>query len=357
MAEHRREGPARRASSAEELTFVAGTVWVLVGLCLDGWAHRHQPELESFWTPWHAVFYSGFAATAAWVAVMTIRRRPTSPDLRAAIPDGYGGAVVGLGVFGLGGIGDAIWHSVFGVESSLDALLSPTHLVLLGSMLLAATAPVRAAWRDPADPVEPASLRVFLPVTLSLTVATTGVAFFFLYANGFNNWPMNRRYDPFGTEVEAALGVLSTVASTVILLAPVIVCLRRWRPPVGAFTVLFGLVGAFLAGLDAFDHSWQLIGPIVGGATADAIVAQRRAGDGLVSARRALVCGAVVPLAMWSVSTVALHLAWGVLWPPELWLGAILMAMLTGFGLTLVAFDPAVPDDRPTEREATRTAL
>ena len=40
------------------------TAWLVGGLFLDGWAHAHGKVDQSFFTPWHAVFYSGFAAVA-----------------------------------------------------------------------------------------------------------------------------------------------------------------------------------------------------------------------------------------------------------------------------------------------------
>ena len=34
-------------------------IWGIGGLFLDGWAHTNLPRLETFFTPWHAVLYSG----------------------------------------------------------------------------------------------------------------------------------------------------------------------------------------------------------------------------------------------------------------------------------------------------------
>ena len=38
--------------------------WLIVGIFVDGWAHNNDKP-ETFFTPWHALFYSGFLATAA----------------------------------------------------------------------------------------------------------------------------------------------------------------------------------------------------------------------------------------------------------------------------------------------------
>lgn len=39
--------------------------------------------------------------------------------------------MAGAFIFGLGGFGDMIWHTVFGIEVGTNALFSPTHLMLL----------------------------------------------------------------------------------------------------------------------------------------------------------------------------------------------------------------------------------
>jgi hypothetical protein len=51
------------------------TIWGIGGLFLDGWAHAHLPQLETFFTPWHAVLYSGYLAVAATLVIKTISNR------------------------------------------------------------------------------------------------------------------------------------------------------------------------------------------------------------------------------------------------------------------------------------------
>src|ERR1700687_3189355 len=108
---------------------IAASAWLLGGLYWDGWAHGYGLP-DSFWTIWHAAFYSGYAAAAAVIFGAIARARPQSPTWRAAIPSGYEAAVAGVFVFGFGGAFDMAWHTIFGIELSTDALLSPSHLVL-----------------------------------------------------------------------------------------------------------------------------------------------------------------------------------------------------------------------------------
>ena len=117
------------------------TSWFIGGLHLDGWAHAHIPQLETFFTPWHAALYSGYLACAiAIVGVVTINHRRGYP-WREAIPTGYELSLLGAPLFLIGGIADMIWHILFGIEKSTEALLSPTHLLLAFSGVLIVSGP------------------------------------------------------------------------------------------------------------------------------------------------------------------------------------------------------------------------
>ena len=70
--------------------------------------------------------------------------RPWLRERVREIQFAYGIGVLGVIVFGAGGIGDMVWHVAFGVEAGLEALLSPTHLVLLAGGILLLTSPLRA---------------------------------------------------------------------------------------------------------------------------------------------------------------------------------------------------------------------
>ena len=83
--------------------------------------------------------------------------------MRRALPSGYGLSLVGAVLFGVGGALDLVWHSLFGIEADVAALMSPTHLLLIGSATLIATGPLRAAWRRP-------TRRVGWPAVLSATL-------------------------------------------------------------------------------------------------------------------------------------------------------------------------------------------
>src|SRR5579859_3029683 len=111
-----------------DLTMVALSSWFVGGIFLDGWAHNHIAQLETFFTIWHAVLYSGYMATAAFLLGSWLRHRVPGASWEQGLPAGYEASLVGAVIFAFGGVADMAWHLLFGIEASISALLSPTHL-------------------------------------------------------------------------------------------------------------------------------------------------------------------------------------------------------------------------------------
>src|SRR5258708_601990 len=87
--------------------------FLIGGVYLDGWAHNHGKVDTSFFTPWHAVLYSGLALVGIFLVVnLLLNHRKGYPWLEA-LPPGYGVSLLGLIVFGVGGVLDLIWHMLF----------------------------------------------------------------------------------------------------------------------------------------------------------------------------------------------------------------------------------------------------
>ena len=149
----------------------AAHTWILVGLFLDGWFHINGPENESFFTPWHGVLYSGVLAT---VVVHLLEQRRAG-----GVPPGYRPSLAGGLVVLAAGFVDGVWHTVFGVEADLNALLSPPHLLLITAGTLVFAGPLRAALRAPDG------ARGGLPTAFAAAYVVTGLGFFSQYANPF----------------------------------------------------------------------------------------------------------------------------------------------------------------------------
>src|SRR5207237_2476709 len=118
----------------------------LLGVYLDGWAHNHIVTIETFLTPWHAVLYASFLVIAAFIWTVVIRHRARGATWREALPPGYGVSLIGIVIYWLAGTGDFIWHTIFGIEVRVEALLRPPPLGLLLGGTLMRTGPLRSAW-------------------------------------------------------------------------------------------------------------------------------------------------------------------------------------------------------------------
>ena len=321
--------------------------WVLAGIAVDGWAHTNLGGLETFFTPWHALFYSGFGATATWIAWSTVRRRRPGQTLMQAIPRGYELAVAGLVLFGLGGVGDMIWHEVFGIEVGVDALLSPTHLLLYAGVFLIVTSPFRAAWRRSDQP----GFKAFSPVLLSAGLAAGFTAFMLMYlspvfeadmARSQTEWMAGNPEAGFLHFMNQRSGVASVLVTSVVVISPLLLILRRWRLPFGSCAFVFGLVATVVQGVNAFAAPELIAAAIGGGLLADAAAVWLKPSPARPTELR--IFSGLAPAALWGVYVLTVAVTDGVGWAPELWSGVILWSALAGLGLSLLIQPPATSE-------------
>ena len=178
-----------RSSVAFDWLMAGLTVLVMGGILLDGWAHSHGEVDQSFLTPWHGLLYGSMALTGIVLAIAALRNLLRAGGVsnlvdfrrwRNALPPGYWGAAIGVLIFVVGGAFDAFWHTVFGIETGISLLISPSHLLLAFAMALIASGPLcsvatqydrnTGGWRR----VGPAVLATWALLTL--------VGFFLAYA-------------------------------------------------------------------------------------------------------------------------------------------------------------------------------
>ena len=329
----------------EDLVSALLGVWAVVGLYLDGWAHHTRPEMESFFTPWHAVLYSGAGAATIWLGVLILRRHTSGRAWRQAVPPGYGLGLVGALGFGAAGLGDLVWHTIFGVEADLEALLSPSHLLLFFSGLLMLTSPARAAWLAAQDGAVPSGLRALLPTLVSLTSTTAVVAFFFHYLSPTHDLAAAM---PMGDGHDAALGLGSIFLTNVILVGPLVFLVRAFGPPpFGAATLLFTAVTSLLV-LDAdFAFPAAIPAAFAGGLVVDGLF--RLVRPSAATPRRFWLAAALAPLPLWGGYFLSVELTLGVMWSPELWAGATVMAALIAFGLAFLTLPVRSEASKPLQ--------
>src|SRR5688572_4354224 len=136
------------ASQRDDLIGALCSLALIGGVLTDAWAHTNILEtLDGFFTPWHAMLYSGAAATIAWTWWLAFRHRHEDPRwFLNRWPAGYGIGAIGSVLFLVAGAGDMFWHEIFGVEVTLKAVLSPSHVALTLAILLLVTSQLRSWW-------------------------------------------------------------------------------------------------------------------------------------------------------------------------------------------------------------------
>ena len=335
--------PERTGNTALDwwMTLCAG--WMLVGLYLDGWAHRHIPNLETFFTLWHGVLYTGFFATFGLLGVLALRHHARGWPWLESVPPGYRLSLIGLLIFFAGGVGDLLWHTLLGVEANIEALLSPTHLILAIGGTLIGAGPFRAQWhrRDsgPGLPGLPDLIR-HLPMLLSLTYGWSVLTFFTQYTHPFvHPWPSG----PTPQELfnPQRMGLSAILIQSALMNGMLLLVIRRWRRrplPFGSFTVML-TTNAALMGILETDFRFIAVG-LPAGLMADGLYLRMNPS---LSPLRFRLFAFLVPAIYFTWYFPVLAFTDGLWWSAPLWTGSIAMAGLIGWLLSYLAWPPATP--------------
>jgi hypothetical protein len=324
---------------------MGGLCTLLVGgAYVDAWAHNHLGStLETFFTPWHGLLYSSMAAITAFLVLSAAWTGARPWEWGRALPDGYALSIAGCFAFGVGGILDLTWHLIFGIERSFQALISPAHLILMGSSALIVSGPLRWAWRSQRR-------RAGWPVVVSATLLLAMLTFFGQFDHPFTSQWAAAPQPAVPTAMAEELGILGVIFHTALSMTVVLLLIRRFELPRGSLTVILGATSLLVTFIHSFDPIF-LMG-VIGGFVGDVLLATLR--PSAARPVRVRVLASVVPVVIYALYFRALFVSDGVWWPVHLWTGAIVLAGATGWLVSLVviparAAAPAVVEelDRP----------
>lgn len=308
-----------------DAVFTVLVVWMIGGITWDFHTHAHGISFaeEGFFTDSHIVFYAAFVAIALLITLVTYANYRRGRALLDAIPHGYRLGVLGVGLFALGGPADFLWHSTFGFEVGVEALTSPSHLLLAIGATLFLSAPLRAAWnRSPS----PTGIRQ-LPLLLSATIVGVLVTFFTVYQN-----PLT---EPFGTPGGPApdQSFLGILWFTAIIVALVATLLRRFELTLGAFTLLLGVLGLLVT---AIHLTFEFVpAMLITGLAIDVVYYGIRDRWRLV--RTVRLVGAALPTLLFTLYFATVAIQYGLGWAVHIWTGGIVSAGLVGLLVSYVA--------------------
>jgi hypothetical protein len=323
-------------------------IWLAAGFLFDSWAHLHV-GVETFFTPYHAIFYAAMLVAAfafAGFAIVNVRRGYAFPRV---LPIAYRRALVGVPVFFLGGVGDLIWHTFFGVENRIEAVTSPTHLIIGYAVVIVLSGPIRSAF---AARNVVLSLRAQLPlifcVASILEFAHLGMSYAFDPSIArMDAAPAPAAGSPYAllyaalANYKIGTGVMIVLLTSIVEMAFALWIASRFRLAPGAMTVFFVLGDTMIACALTNDRpilAIHFVQALVAGIVADVILARSRGPRlALPSLHTMRTFALIVPLAYYGTFfalTIALE-------------GA------SAYGLTLLmrepaALEPALPSVRAT---------
>jgi hypothetical protein len=322
-------GEARQASAGFNWVAALLSAWLIGGLFLDGWAHSHGRVDDVFFTPWHAVMYSGALAIVLFLGVTAVRNIAHGSAWRQALPAGYGLSLLGAVLFATGGVFDLGWHLVFGVEVNIEALLSPSHLLLATGGVLMITGPLRAAWHalgigaDGARADRYRGWRRLGPVLLSAALLLSVFTFFTSYAHFMEN-PAVRSTQPAWRA--QSIGVASILLPAILLMGVLLPLMRRFALPFGALLLVFGVNSALMA---VFEDRYLWVPAFAfAGLLGDLLLVWLE--PWRAAAGRFYAAAFLVPASYFALYFAALALTDGIAWTLHLWLGAIVIAGAIG---------------------------
>jgi hypothetical protein len=341
----RRQSGYPAANRRFDLLALALAMWVIIGIFVDVNAHNHGQVDDTFFTPWHFLLYSGVLANGVMLGIAQFRYVGQGYAFTKALPKGYLLSFVGVVIFALGGGFDFLWHSAFGFEANLEALLSPAHLLLTTGATLFLTGPLRALWgRAEAQ----SGWRDLFPAITSATITLSLLTMFTEFSNLMTQPDVyiaaERPFDDiYAWDVTA---ITSVLIPAFLLSGALLLLIRRWRLPLGTvtFVLVVNALMMFYLRIGYIGEFWLvLLAALIAGVIGDVILIRLKPSVRQVGALRLLMF--VVPLIYFLAYFVILIAIAGLWWTIHMWLGAAFMAGVIGLGMSYLLAPPPVPGD------------
>jgi hypothetical protein len=332
--------------SLERWIMLVASAWLVTGLQLDAYAHATTPQLETFWTPWHAVLYSGIAASGFTLLWLLRPRLPSIPtyDSVLALPNALRIPVVGMAFLLVGGGIDTLWHNIFGIEKGLEIFVSPSHEMIIIGMTLVAMGPVLMLATRPGDRLSPGDATL---ATISALLSVLPLHIYTLHASalGLDYFGGDRGFVEDGRQVVSIYGIDAGafhgyLVSTVLLLLPILLIGRRWRLPIGVPTVLVAVPAlAMHAMFLSQEPVWWLPLSVTAAAAGTEIVLRVGTPFARVVGRelRWVLLGLLAPPLVWGTMLTVAAAEVGVRWNVHIVSGLLTYSAIIGVLTVLVA--------------------
>ncbi len=307
------------------------------GIYLDGWSHSAFGPDQSVFSDYHLLFYSSLTVIGLWLVGFVARTVLQGRRGLDAVPAGYALSPLGVVVFGVGGVLDLGGHALFGFEVEMEALLSPTHIMLFIGWALIALGPARAALLRLRRAQGEGTMASLLPMLLSWTLfanvlAFAGMVFLPTVSNAWMLAEWRTDVEFFGRQ----MGVLGVLVESALLVGVSLWLVRNFRLPAGSFTLFFTLF-ALLTSIIELNLAFVPVFVVAGVLTDILYALTRPAADRPLWSQ---LFGTLIPIVLWGsfyAYAFATNLYGGVWVTGYIWTGSLVEAGLVGLLVSLLA--------------------
>ncbi|MES2966640.1 MAG: hypothetical protein V4668_02545 [Patescibacteria group bacterium] len=322
------------ANNIFDWLFVFFSGWWTAGVFLDGWAHTHlESTLETIFTPWHAVFYSGILATGALVLFELWKNHGKGYNWNRSLPREYIFAFYGLILVFIGGPGDLIWHELFGIEVGIEALLSPTHILLAFGGAMVVSAPLHAIWYR--------SSKIHkIPAILSFSCLLMTLGFMLQFLHPFNFPWMAQSFlnsNHININWGGGLGIANIIVFTGIFMGITLASIRHWKFPFGSFATILTL-NAFAITMMHGEYYIFILTALIAGILIDILYQKVYALS--LKERHIRIFGIFTPIILFTTYVITILLIDTTPWSIHMWLGSIVISGITGGLMTYLVVPP-----------------
>lgn len=300
--------------------------WFMSGLILDGWAHNHNIGGDSILTPYHYLFYSGFFTIVLFFLFTTILNIKNGTTPSKAFPHGYILTLFGIVIMGVGGTIDLVWHSIFGVEQSIEALLSPSHLLIFLGTGLILLGPINSAWCQLQTRFK---FKAQLPMIINVALFITLLNFMTHYINPLVGPFSALNHKAAGVYYGYTIGLSGTLLQTVIIFGSVLFFLTRWNLLPGSLTIIFTINAVAMSLMT--DHYEITLSIILAGIICDLIMLTIKPSFSILRLR---IFAFLAPIAYYSCYYINILIVSKTWWSVHVLTGIILEAGFAGLMLS-----------------------
>ncbi len=330
------------------------TLILVAGLFIDGWAHNHGEVDDSFFTPYHAVMYSSYALFG--IVLLGLHRKNINQGYAflKALPQGYMISLIGVFIFGGGGLFDLFWHEAFGIEDGIEALYSPSHLLLAIGYSTVIAGVIQSAW------LRRETMQGWRGLWWLLLAASCLISVFTFFTQHmtFVSEAENMLQRPFDADVLTQAVMASYIVSTALMIGTVLFLMRRWTMPRGAVSAIFALNAAMMGlmlllevrGFNLVEFlllmTLMVLPALLAGIVADVLIwrlkitPQTQGAIRIMAIVSAFVLGGAYILA---IQILGMMQDTGLWWEIHTWLGIPSLCAIAALLLSLLIFPPAIP--------------